>query len=155
LAPYIQALCAAAADGVDVRLLVPGTSNLRLVASMSHAGYRPLLEGGVRVFEWNGSMLHAKSAVADGLWARVGSTNMNVSSWVADWESDVAVGDAGFAQRMGAQFETDLADATEIVLSQRRRIARTDNASARPRRRAAGSSSRAAAGTLRLFNTVG
>ena len=44
-------------------------------------GYRPLLEAGVRVFEWNGTMLHAKTAVADGQWARVGSTNLNLASW--------------------------------------------------------------------------
>ncbi len=83
LAPYVQALGAAASDGVDVRLLVPGSSDLPMVARLSRAGYRPLLESGVRVFEWNGPMLHAKSAVADALWARVGSSNMNVSSWFA------------------------------------------------------------------------
>jgi len=44
---------------------------------MSRVGYRALLEAGVRVFEWKGSMLHAKTAVADGRWARVGSTNLN------------------------------------------------------------------------------
>ncbi|MGH8122276.1 MAG: phospholipase D-like domain-containing protein, partial [Rudaea sp.] len=49
-APYVQALCAAARDGVDVRLLVPGASNLKLVARLSHAGYRSLLEAGVKVY---------------------------------------------------------------------------------------------------------
>ena len=61
-------------DGVDVRLLVPGGSDLPLVQPLSRAGYRPLLEAGVRIFEWNGTMIHAKTAVADGRWARVGST---------------------------------------------------------------------------------
>ena len=74
--PYVQALRAAALDGVDVRLLVPGASDLPFLSPLSRAGYRPLLEAGVRVFEWNGSMLHAKTAVADGKWARVGSTNL-------------------------------------------------------------------------------
>ena len=101
---YVQALTAAAADGVDVRLLVPGGSDLPLVRSLSRAGYRGLLEGGVRVFEWNGSMLHAKTAVADGLWARVGSTNLNLQSWMGNWELDVAVEDAGF----GAAMERDV-----------------------------------------------
>ena len=64
--PYVQALRAAAQDGVDVRLLVPGASDIPLLRPLSRAGYRPLLEAGVRVFEWNGSMLHAKTAVADG-----------------------------------------------------------------------------------------
>ena len=65
LTPYVRALCSAAEDDVDVRLLVPGASDIPVVSRMSRAGYRPLLESGVRVFEWNGSMLHAKSAVAD------------------------------------------------------------------------------------------
>jgi cardiolipin synthase A/B len=153
LAPYVQALCAAAGDGVDVRLLVPGTSNLKLVARLSHAGYRPLLEAGVRVFEWNGSMLHAKTAVADGLWARVGSSNMNVSSWFANCEIDVAVEDEAFARCMTTQYEADLGNATEIVLARKRPATKT-SARPRPRRGAGGSSSRAAASTLRLFNTV-
>jgi len=67
---YVQTLRAAAMDGVDVRLLVPGSSDIPIFVSLSRAGYRPLLEAGVRVFEWNGSMLHAKTAVADGRWAR-------------------------------------------------------------------------------------
>jgi cardiolipin synthase len=156
LAPYVQALGAAASDGVDVRLLVPGSSDLPFVARLSRAGYRPLLESGVRVFEWNGPMLHAKTAVADDLWARVGSSNMNVSSWFANAEIDVAVEDAGFAQCLARQYEKDLENATEIVLSNRR-VAKASRTSARTRRpiRGVGSTSRAAAGTLRLVNTVG
>lgn len=153
-APYVQALCAAARDGVDVRLLVPGTSNLKLVARLSHAGYRPLLEAGVKVYEWNGTMLHAKTAVADARWARVGSSNLNIASWLTNCEIDVAVEDAGFAQRMAAQYEIDLQNATEIVLSKHRRVARSGPAVQRMRR-GTGSTSRAAASTLRLFNTFG
>ena len=78
--PYIQALRAAARDGVDVRLLVPGASDTPFMPALTRAGYRSLLEAGVRVFEWNGSMLHAKTAVADGQWARVGSTNLMKSN---------------------------------------------------------------------------
>jgi cardiolipin synthase len=74
---YIQALRAAAMDGVDVRLLVPGATDIPVLRAVSRAGYRPLLEAGIRVFEWNGSVLHAKTAVADCHWARVGSTNLN------------------------------------------------------------------------------
>src|SRR4029077_8943293 len=55
IAPYVPALVAASLDGVDVRLLVPGASDLPVVAAISQSGYRPLLEAGVRVFEWNGS----------------------------------------------------------------------------------------------------
>ena len=80
LPSYVQALRAAAMDGVDVRLLVPGASDLGLVKRLGTAGYRPLLEVGIRVFEWNGPMLHAKTAVADGKWARVGS-EIGSSTW--------------------------------------------------------------------------
>ena len=83
---YVQALRAAAKDGVDVRLLVPNGTDVPLLRPLSRAGYRPLLEAGVRVFEWNGTMLHAKTAVADGHWARVGSTNLNISSWFGNCE---------------------------------------------------------------------
>ena len=108
LTPYVQALCAAAQDGVDVRLLVPGASDLPVVSRISRAGYRPLLEGGVRVFEWNGSMLHAKSAVADDRWARVGSTNLNIASWLTNYELDVAIEDERLVEDMAALYEQDL-----------------------------------------------
>ena len=153
VAPYVQALAAAARDGVDVRLLVPGTSDIPAVASMSRSGYRSLLEAGVRVFEWNGSMLHAKTAVADGRWARVGSSNLNLASWVGNCELDVAIENQDFAECMERQYETDLDNATEIILRARGRR-RNDAPTGTPRARG-GSSSRAAAGALRLANTVG
>jgi cardiolipin synthase A/B len=153
MTPYVQALRAAAMDGVDVRLLVPGTSDLPVLSALSRAGYRPLLEAGIRVFEWNGPMLHAKTAVADGRWARVGSTNLNLSSWIGNYELDIAVEDDRFAEAMQAMYETDLGNATEIVLASRNRVRPTV-----PRRRGrgrAGRASRAAAGALRFGNTVG
>ena len=55
----------------------------------------------MRVFEWNGTMLHAKTAVADGRWARVGSTNLNLASWIGNYELDVVVEDEGFARPDG------------------------------------------------------
>jgi cardiolipin synthase A/B len=160
LTPYVQALVAAARDGVDVRLLVPGSSDIPVVASMSRSGYRPLLKAGIRVFEWNGSMLHAKTAVADGQWARVGSSNLNIASWLSNRELDVAVEDAGFAGQLAAQYEKDLGNATEIVLAPRRRGSstrvRASESPPPPRvRRGGGSSGRAAAGALRIANSVG
>jgi cardiolipin synthase len=158
VAPYVQALAAAARDGVDVRLLVPGSSDIPVVAGLSRAGYRPLLKAGVRVFEWNGSMLHAKTAVADRLWARVGSSNLNVASWLNNHELDVAIEDADFATQMTAQYERDLGNATEIVLAPRRYRSgqRVQSSLARPPRPrpSGGSSGRAAAGALRIANTV-
>jgi cardiolipin synthase len=156
--PYVQALVAAAHDGVDVRLLVPGSSDIPAVARMSRSGYRPLLKAGIRVFEWNGSMLHAKTAVADGQWARVGSSNLNISSWLGNFEVDIAVEDAGFAGLLAAQYEVDLQNATEIVLAPRRLRRGEQILSGNPRAprkaRAGGSSGRAAAGALRIANSV-
>ncbi len=153
---YVQALRAAARDDVDVRLLVPGAgSDLGIVQAISRAGYRPLLEAGVRVFEWSGPMMHAKTAVADGHWARVGSTNLNAASWLGNWELDVVVEDDHFGAAMEEMYLRDLAQATEIVLSKRRKIERVEQPSLPPSRRAGGSASRAAAGALRIGNTIG
>jgi len=153
-AVYVEALRAAARDGVDVRLLLPNTTDIPLLQLLSRAGYRPLLEAGVRVFEWNGTMLHAKTAVADGNWARVGSTNLNIASWIGNCELDVVVEDESFAAEMEAMYERDLAHATEIVLDRRRR----PHAAVKTRRKhivAGGSTSRAMAGVVRIGHTLG
>ena len=155
--PYVRTLIAAAQDGVDVRLLVPGSSDLPFVRTLSRAGYRSLLEGGVRVFEWNGPMLHAKTAVADSQWARVGSTNLNPASWIGNWELDVAVENEPFAQQMEALFLDDLKHATEIVLNTKKRVRSAEPIVRRASsfKRGRGSAGRAMAGALRLSNAVG
>ncbi|MFN2445211.1 MAG: phosphatidylserine/phosphatidylglycerophosphate/cardiolipin synthase family protein [Vicinamibacterales bacterium] len=154
--PYVQALTAAANDGVDVRVLLPGGSDLMLVKPLTEAGYRTLLEGGVRIFEWDGTMVHAKTAVADGRWARVGSSNANVQSWLGNWELDVAIEDERVGARMEEIFTRDLTRSTEIVLGEGAR--RLERASHVPRatRARRGSRTRAArAGVLRLGHTFG
>jgi cardiolipin synthase len=155
--PYVRALCAAARDGLDVRLLVPGASDVWLMRALARASYRPLLESGVRVFEWNGPMLHAKSAVADGRWARVGSTNLNVASWIGNWELDVAVEDGGFARAMEEMYREDLGRATEILLIARQRVRLAATPAGRPDRQESrqGSAGRAAAGALGIGRAVG
>lgn len=166
--PYVQALRSAARDAVDVRLLVPGATDIPIVRRLSESGYRPLLEAGVRVFEWKGSMLHAKTAVADGRWARVGSSNLNVASWIGNYELDVVVEDEPFAAAMEKMYLADLECATEIILRPRRRKhgAAPDSESPPATRAGApqsaigmsgrgGSAGRAAAGALRLGRTVG
>lgn len=153
-AAYVNALRAAALDGVDVRLLVPGSSDVPVLRPVTTAGYRALLEAGIRVFEWNGSMMHAKTAVADGRWARVGSTNLNVSSWIGNYELDVAVEDEGFAAEMERAYLQDLEGSTEIVLQRGRRVRPVQPRVRASRRSRRGSASRVAAGALRLGNTV-
>jgi cardiolipin synthase len=154
---YVQAIRAAAQDGVDVRLLVPNGTDIPLLRPLSRAGYRALLEAGVRVFEWNGTMLHAKTAVADGHWARVGSTNLNVASWLGNCELDAVIEDESFASEMEQMYLDDLSNATEIVLDNRRKL----RAPGRPSRRRSrlksggGTSGRAAAGAVRIGHAVG
>jgi cardiolipin synthase len=160
LPSYVQALRAAALDGVDVRLLVPGGTDIPVLRPLSRAGYRPLLQGGVRVFEWNGPMLHAKTAVADRRWARVGSSNLNVASWLGNYELDAVVEDTRFAADMERQYLEDLTRATEVVLHTRRWLRPRstsgggDRAERRQRSRGGGSAGRAVAGAVRLGNTV-
>jgi phosphatidylserine/phosphatidylglycerophosphate/cardiolipin synthase-like enzyme len=121
--PYLEALKRAARDGVDVRLLVPRDSDVGWVVPVTRSLYRPLLEAGVRIFEWNGTMIHAKTAVADSRWARIGSTNLNLNSWLGNWELDVAIENEGVANILESHFEEDLERSTEIVLTARRRTA--------------------------------
>jgi cardiolipin synthase len=87
-----------------------------MIRAVSRAGFRGLLEAGVRIFEWNGPMMHAKTAVADGHWARVGSTNLNMASWIGNWELDVIAEDERFSQKMESLSLQDLAHSVEIVL---------------------------------------
>ena len=153
---YVQALRAAAKDGVDVRLLVPNATNIPLLKTLSRAGYHTLLEAGVRIFEWNGTMLHAKTAVTDGRWSRVGSTNLNIASWFGNCEMDVVIEDEPFALLMEEMFLQDLENATEIVLDDRQKV-RAPN---QPRHQhpvltsGGGSVGRAAAGAVRIVNVV-
>lgn len=155
--PYIQALRAAAKGGVDVRLLVPNGTDIPMLRPLSRAGYRPLLEAGVRIFEWNGAMLHAKTAIADGRWARVGSTNLNIASWFGNCELDAVVEDESFARAMEEMYLQDLTNATEIVLDAKQKV----HAPGQPRHAHAastsggGSAGRAAAGAIRIGNAIG
>jgi cardiolipin synthase len=149
---YVQALVSAAKDGVDVRLLLPGNSDIAVISPLSRVGYRPLLEGGVRIYEWNGPMMHAKTAVADGKWARIGSTNLNLMSWTGNWELDVAVEDESFAQQMETMFLEDFTGATEIILREHRVVRQADAPLPRHRRR--GSAGRVVAGALTLGRAI-
>jgi cardiolipin synthase len=154
---YVQALRAAAKDGVDVRLLVPNASDIPVLKPLSRAGYRPLLEAGVRVFEWNGTMLHAKTAVADCNWARVGSTNLNIASWFGNLELDVVIENAPFATEMEETYLRDLENSTEVVLDAEHKL-RAPNKPSQARRvmtSGGGSGGRAAAGAVRIGNAVG
>ncbi len=116
-----EALMAAARGGVDVRILLPSTNDLPMVGALSRYGYRPLLEAGVQIWEYAGLMMHAKTTVADGWWCRVGSTNLNVTGLLTNWEIDLVAEDRKFGAAMEAMYEDDLANAREVRLGGRRR----------------------------------
>ncbi len=153
---YVRALANAARAGVDVRLLVPGSSNWPVVGALSKASYRPLLEAGVRVFEWNGPMLHAKTAVADGCWSRIGSSNSNLASWVSNRELDVTIKDDDLAARMQEMFERDMRNATEVVLRDlgNRRVLETKGEAKQFQRHAKTSSGRFLSSAIGLGSTL-
>ncbi len=109
-----QSLLDAANDGVDVRLLVPGSSDLPWIRNLTRFGYRDLLRAGVRIFEWQGPMLHAKAVVSDGRWSRIGSSNLNPSSLFGNWELDVLVDDPEFASILEHQFRRDQELSAEV-----------------------------------------
>jgi cardiolipin synthase len=117
MAILTQSLMSVARDGVDVRVLVPATNDLPWIGALSRTGYRQFLESGIRIFEYGGPMIHAKTLVADGWWSKVGSTNLNFASLVANWEIDLVAEDPGFATQMEALFEEDLSNAREVLLA--------------------------------------
>lgn len=109
-----QAMIDGARGGLDIRLLVPGHSDLSHLQNLTRIGYRDLLEAGVRIFEWRGPMLHAKTMVVDGRWTRIGSTNLNFSSLLANYELDVLIEDEKLGKAMESQYRRDLERCIEI-----------------------------------------
>jgi len=99
--PTTQALLSAQMRGVDVRVLLPERCDLRLVGAAARTYYRELLRGGVRIFEYQPSMLHGKVMVVDGAWALVGSANVDVRSFRLNFELGALVVDAAFAPPPG------------------------------------------------------
>jgi cardiolipin synthase A/B len=153
---YLQAMKDAAADGVDVRVLVPQSTDIGIIRDTTRSTYRPLLEAGVRVFEWNGPMMHAKTAVFDGRFSRVGSTNLNIASWFGNYELDVLIEDQAFGEEMKKLFLRDIANSTEIVLSDTERKRVRNNRNKRTRRHhGSGSMRKATAGALNAATSIG
>lgn len=110
----VRALKRAARRGADVRVLVPGVSDVEIVRHASRAVWGGLMRHGVRVFEWQRNMLHAKTAVIDGRWSTIGTFNMDARSLRSNLEVNVAVSDEGFAAVMEQSFERDLEVSREV-----------------------------------------
>jgi cardiolipin synthase len=104
----IDALANAARRGVDVRLVLPGASDFSLILHAGRSYYTQMLEAGVRLHEMDDAMMHAKSAVIDGVFSTVGSSNMDWRSFVMNNEVNVIVLGADFAEQLEALFRRDL-----------------------------------------------
>lgn len=109
----------AARRGLDVRLLLPGDyQDARLVRYASQTWYEELLEAGVRVYEYQPTMMHVKSVTVDREWAVVGSPNFDSRSFELNFEVAVAVFDRALVRALDASFESDLGRAREITLDE-------------------------------------
>ncbi len=103
-----RALAGAAHAGLDVRVLVPGVSDVPVVQYASQRLYGWLMRQGIRLYEWQGSVLHSKTAVIDGRWSTVGTYNLDQRSWRANLEVNVMVEDRAVATALAARFRRDL-----------------------------------------------
>jgi len=111
-----EALVRAAKRGVDVRIMVPGRNiDMPLVRMASRIHYGELLEGGVRIFEYNRTMMHNKDAVIDGIYSLVGSINFDARSLRENAEESLAFYDRDFAARLEASFAADEKNCREVT----------------------------------------
>ena len=106
----------AAARGVDVKLVLPGSTDSWLVFHAGRANYTELLEANIKLYERRDALLHVKTAVIDGVWSTVGSTNLDWRSFVHNDEVNVVVLGTEFGKKMQAAFMADLAKSNEITL---------------------------------------
>ena len=114
---FVQALTDAAKRGVQVRVLVPGPhADKSPVRIAGHATYEELLDGGVRIYEYQPTMLHAKTLTVDSVWASVGSVNFDNRSFQLQDEATMCVRGGRFVAELDAQFERDLELAEEFDL---------------------------------------
>lgn len=111
---FIHDLADAARRGVDVRVMIGRTTDVRAVLYASRSIYEVLLAAGVRMFEWEGRVLHAKTAVIDGSWSTVGSSNLDNQSLRYNLEANAIVKSERFAAALEAMFRQDLAHCDEI-----------------------------------------
>jgi cardiolipin synthase len=110
----LEALAGAALDGVDVRILVPSKYDHPWVRRLTHLVYRRLLHNGVRIWEWRGVMMHAKTSVVDGRFVRVGSTDFNPLGIAINYELDAVIADPELGRAAEDMFLADLEQSEEI-----------------------------------------
>jgi cardiolipin synthase len=114
----LDALIRAAERGVDVRIVLPGASDSVLLYYAGRSYYTRLLESGVKLYERRNSMIHAKTAVIDNIWSTVGSTNMDLTSFLHNDEVNAIILSRDFAAEMESLFEEDLRQSNRILLEE-------------------------------------
>ena len=114
----LAALEAAARRGVDVRLLLPAKTDSKLVLYASRSYYDELLSAGVKIYEREDALLHAKTAVIDGVWSTVGSTNLDWRSFVSNQEINAVILGKNFGAQMQTLFKADLQASKRLTLQQ-------------------------------------
>lgn len=117
-ARIFRSLVKAAERGVDVRLLLPGKSDVSFVKLASMYLYKRYLKHNIRIFEYQKSILHAKTAVIDGIWSTVGSSNLDRRSFRKNLEMNVAILDQEFGEEMESMFLRDIEKSKEILLGE-------------------------------------
>jgi cardiolipin synthase len=110
----LKALTDAARRGVDVKLILPGLSDSSLVFHAGRSHYAELLAAGIKIYERGGGVLHSKTALIDGVWSSIGSTNLDWRSFLHNDEINAVVLSPEFARQMQAMFERDLAASVAI-----------------------------------------
>jgi len=115
---FVQALREAAQRGVEVVLVLPGFSDSSLVLQAGRSHYGDLLEAGVQIYERSDALLHAKTAVVDGVWSTVGSSNMDWRSFTLNHEINAVIVGSSFGTQMENLFRIDRAAATAVDLPQ-------------------------------------
>jgi len=110
-----RAFARAARRGASVRVIVPSTSDVQAVRYASRYLYARLMRAGVRIFEWPGAMMHAKTGVIDGVWSTIGSYNLDKRSYLHNLEVSLVVIDAAVGEELRREFESQLARCKEVL----------------------------------------
>jgi cardiolipin synthase len=113
----MNALTDAAGRGVDVKIILPGESDSPVLYYAGHSFYHELLSAKVQIFERRISLLHAKTALVDGVWSTIGSSNLDWRSFMHNDEINAVVLSPEFGKQMNTMFEKDLAESDEITLA--------------------------------------
>jgi cardiolipin synthase len=111
----MQALTDAAKRGVDVQIILPEYTDHAIVRQAGRWHYGELLKAGVKLYERSGTVLHSKSMVVDGIWSTIGSTNLELWSFVSNDEINAVILSREFAKKMESSFEEDVAESNRIL----------------------------------------